>query len=333
MITISDIANTLGVAPSTVSRALSGNSGVSEATRKAVFEKAVQLGYERNLAASSLRSGRVNIVGIIVPRINRAFFSSAISGAEAVLNEAGYYTIICQTQEKLELEISALKAMRSNRVAGVLISHATASTNSDHIRKAISSGTTLVQFDRVFSDLQGPKILNDNFQGAYEGTRHLVEMGYERIGHVAGFMSTEAYVQRLEGYRHALLDMGRPVDEDLIFYDSITKETGYSACKAALERKCDALYCAGDFSAQGAVEAAKEKGLDIPADFGVVGTADEYFTSLMSPPLSSISQYPYEIGKRAAQAFLISKENGTDIGNIVVPMKLQIRESSLRKRP
>jgi len=294
MVTISDIARSLGVSPSTVSRALSGNSGVGESTRNAIRIQAEQLGYERNMAASSLRSGRVSIVGIIVPRINRAFFSDAISGAESVLSQAGFQTIICQTNERSDQEINALRALKSNCVAGVLISHATASLKSDHVTQNLASGTILVQFDRVFSDLSGPKVVNDNCQ--------------------------------------ALLDMGRTVDEDLIIYDSITKETGYNAGSLAIERGCDALYCAGDFAALGAINAAKDKGLAIPDDFGVVGTADEFFTELMAPTLSSVAQYPYEIGRRAAQAFLISKNKGLSIGEIVVPMKLITRESSLRNK-
>jgi len=284
------------------------------------------------MAASSLRSGKSNIVGIIVPRVNRTFFGNVIGGAESVLNQAGYYTIICQTHEIFESEVKALKAMRSNRVAGVLISHAAQSENSDHIKDNLSQGSILVQFDRVFSDLEGPKIINDNFQGAYEATRHLVEMGYNKIGHIAGFMSTEAYVQRLSGYRKALMDMGREVDESVIYYDSILRENGYKAGKSAIAAGCDALYCSGDFAAQGAIEAAKEKGLALPDDFGVVGTADEYFTSLMVPSMSSVAQHPYEIGRRAAQAFLLSVEKKVNIENIVVPMDLIIRESSSKHK-
>ncbi len=331
MVTISEIADLLGVSPSTVSRALSEKSGVSDSMRETIRVKAEQMGYERNMAASGLRSGKMNIVGIIVPRINRAFFSDAISGAESVLNQSGFNTVICQTNERYDLEINALKALKSIRVAGVLISHATSSETGDHIAGNLSPGTKLVQFDRVFGDLDGPKIVNDNFQGAYEGTRHLIEMGYKRIGHVAGFMSTEAYAQRLRGYSQALIDMGRTVDENLIIYDSITKETGYIAGNYAIEHGCDALYCAGDFSALGVSCAAKDHGLEIPEEFGIVGTADEFFTGVSSPTISSIAQYPYEIGRRAAQAFLTSLENESNaIGRIVVPMKLKIRESSQR---
>ena len=297
-----------------------------------MLEAAKKMGYERNEAASSLRSGRAKVVGIVVPRINRAFFSSAISGAESVLNENGYSVIICQTHESTEDEVKALRTLMSYRVAGVLMSHAIVSTDGKHILEILGKDTILVQFDRVFSDLPGPKIVSDNFHGAYEATRHLIEQGYKRIGSIAGYMNTEAYVARLDGYKQALADMGREIDEDIIFYNSIIQEKGYEAGKKALDLGCDAIYSAGDFSALGAVVAAKERGLRIPEDFGIVGTANESFTSLMTPSLSSMAQHPYEMGRRAAQAFLTSLKPGANIGRIVVPMELKARESSDRNR-
>ena len=109
--TITDIAKELDLTPSTVSRALAGSPRVKEKTRIVIEEKAREMGYERNLMASNLRRGVANAVGIIVPRINRQFFSNVISGAESVLNEAGYTVLICQTHEKLEDEKKALSTL------------------------------------------------------------------------------------------------------------------------------------------------------------------------------------------------------------------------------
>src|SRR5574344_1448134 len=120
--TITNIAEALGITPSTVSRALSGSPRVKEDTRLAIEKKAAEMGYERNIVASNLRKGVANLVGIIVPRINRQFFSNVISGAEAVLGEEGYNVIICQTHEKIEDEIKALKTLKSNQVAGFFCS-------------------------------------------------------------------------------------------------------------------------------------------------------------------------------------------------------------------
>ncbi len=318
MTTITEIAAALGINQATVSRALSGSPRVKEETRRAVERKAAELGYERNVVASNLRKGRSDIVGIVVPRIHREFFSNVIGGAEAVLNEAGYNVLICQTHERFDAELKALQTLRNYRVAGVLLSHAIGSADGSHILPALG-GIPLVQFDRVFSELPGSKIVSNNFDGAYLATRHLLDQGFRHIGTLAGYMNSEAYVQRLEGYRQALRDAGMQPGPE--YPDTIVRETGYEACKKALAAGCDALYSAGDFSALGAIDALRENGV---RRFGIVGTANESFTALMSPSVSSLALNPYEMGRQAALAFL----GGAQDGVVVVPMELKIRESS-----
>ena len=324
MVTITEIAAALGVTPSTVSRALSGSPRVKESTRRAVEQKAAELGYERNVVASNLRRGRSDIVGIIVPRINREFFSSVIGGAEAVLNEAGLSVLICQTHERYEDEVRALKTLKNNRVSGVIISHAIGSPDSSHIKEILGDELPLVQFDRVYSDLRGSRIVNNNFEGAYQATAHLVEQGYRNIGTLAGYMNSEAYKLRLEGYYKSLQDAG--LKPQSVFLDTIVPETGREAGIKALEAGCDALYSAGDFSALGAIQALLEKGCRIPEDFGIVGTANESFTALMTPSMSSLALNPRELGIQSARAFL----DGARDGEKVVPMELKIRQSSNR---
>ena len=325
MVTISDIAAALGVTPSTVSRALSGSPRVKEETRLAVERMAAEMGYERNIVASNLRKGRSDIVGIIVPRIHREFFSNVIGGAESLLEEAGYCVLICQTHERFEAEVKALRTLKNNQVAGVLMSHAIGSVDGSHIVDILGDRIPLVQFDRVFSALPGAKVVSDNRDGAYAATRHLIDRGYRRIGTLAGYMNSEAYAARLEGYRAALRDAGLPQEESIVFYDTIVRETGFEAGLKAIGAGCDALYSAGDFSALGAIEAARSKGLRIPEDFGIVGTANETFTSLMTPPMSSLALNPFEMGRQAAQAFLSG-----EVGTVVVPMELKVRASSSR---
>ncbi|MCR5408582.1 MAG: LacI family transcriptional regulator [Bacteroidales bacterium] len=327
MVTITDIAASLGVTPSTVSRALAGSSRVKESTRLAVEKRAAEMGYERNVVASNLRKGRSNMVGIVVPRIHREFFSNVIGGAESVLNQAGYNVIICQTMESLDAEIKALKALRNYRVAAVFLSHAIECKNGSHVREVLGNDLPLVQFDRVFPDLPGAKIVGANCEGAFTATKHLISQGYKRIGTIAGFMTSQAYVERLAGYRLALESAGMTFDPSIVFEDSIVRETGYEACKKALEAGCDALYSTGAFSALGAMDALKEKGIRVPEDFGIVATSNESFTSLMSPSLSTLGQQPFEMGQAAARAFLEGRTNTE-----VIPMELHIRQSSNRNK-
>ena len=322
MTTITDIAKALGITPSTVSRALAGSPRVKEETRREVEEKAREMGYERNVVASNLRKGSSRIVGIVVPRIHREFFSNVIGGAESVLNEAGYNVIICQTMEELDAEVKALKTLRNYRVAGVMLSHAIGAHNGKHV-KEILGDTTLIQFDRVFPDLPGAKIVGANCEGAFTATRHLIEAGYKRIGTIAGYMTSQAYIERLAGYRLALESVGMTFDPGIIYENAIVRESGREAALKAIDAGCDALYCAGDFSALGAIDALKERGIRVPDDFGVVGTANESFTALMSPSLSSLGQHPFDMGQAAARAFLEGRA-----GTEVIPMELHIRQSS-----
>lgn len=326
MTTITDIANALGITPSTVSRALAGNPRVKEETRIAVEKMAKMLGYERNVVAANLRKGQSHIVGIVVPRINREFFSNVIGGAERVLNQAGYNTLICQTLESFEAEIKALRTLKNYRVAGVLLSHAIDAINGKHV-KEILEDTPLVQFDRVFPDLPGAKIVGANCEGAFQATMHLIQTGYKRIGTIAGYMTSQAYVERLAGYRLALESAGIPFDKSIVYENAIVRETGYEAGLKAIEAGCDALYSAGAFSALGATDALKEKGIRVPEDFGVVATSNEGFTSLMSPALSTLNQHPFEMGETAARAFLEGSRETQ-----VIPMELIVRQSSKKQQ-
>lgn len=326
MVTITDIAKALGVTPSTVSRALAGSPRVKEETRRAVEAAAAEMGYEPNVMASNLRRGRSDFVGIIVPRIHREFFSRLIGGAESVLNAAGYSILICQTNERREAEMRALHTLRKNQVAGVLMSHSLETEDPDSIADVLGNRIPLVQFDRVFRSLPGAKVINDNFESAYAATRHLAANGYRRIAHFAGFETCELFTERFRGYRKALEDCGLPYDETIVFRDTIVRETGRTAALEALEKGCDAIYSAGAFSALGALDAFREKGLKVPEEIGIVGTSNETFTGVTSPSLTTLDQHAFEMGQAAAKAFLFGSRATT-----VISMELHIRESSNRK--
>src|SRR5574344_1815154 len=133
-------------------------------------------------------------------------------------------------------------------------------------------------------------------------------------------MNSEAYKERLEGYKKALKDSGMEIDDKIIFYNTIIRETGYESGMKSINEGCDALYSAGDFSALGAIDALKEKGIKVPEEFGIVGTANENFTELMSPSVSSLDLNPYEMGRRAAQSFLVLSKTDLTIDVVTVPM-------------
>lgn len=331
--TISDIAKALNITPSTVSRALAGNPRVSDQTRALVIKKAEELGYERNVLASSLRKGSTDTVGLVVPRINRLFFSDVISGAEAILNPAGFNLIISQSHERRDDERRAVQALLRNQVAGIIISHSLETVDPKAFAQMFEgSDVTLVQFDRTFSGVGDMEVTNDNYTGAHNATKHLIDKGYKRIGHLGGDSSSNVYSERRKGFEDAMAEAGMSIEENLMFDDSITRDKGFYNAAKALERGCDALYCAGDYAALGVIEYARVKGVSIPNELGVVGTANETFADVVTPSLTTLEQNSFEMGSKAAQAFLDIRQ-GRDITDrkISIPMKLMVRDSSQKK--
>lgn len=331
--TIIDIADALGVTPSTVSRALSGNTRVSELTRQRVHEKATELGYQPNVVASSLRKGRSDTIGMLVPRINRNFFSHVISAVEEVLNPAGYNLLICQSHEREVKERQAIQVLFKNRVAGIIMSHSIETVDFEHVLQVTREHVPVVQFDRVNRIIPGPRIVNDNFTGGYLAVKHLIKSGYKKIAHLTGSLSVNVYQERLKGYQYALEEANLIFDRNMVVENAITRETGLEqAMKLISAIRADAFFCAGDFSATGAIQAIINRGLKVPEDIGVVGFANEPFAEIMSPKLTSVEQNPYDIGLRAAKSLIkiISENNSGDGIEEVVPVRLLVRETSVR---
>ncbi len=328
-ITINDLAKELGVTPSTISRALAGNTRVSLKTRELVAQKAKEMGYQQNVIAASLRKGKSDTIGMIVPRINRHFFSNVISGVEEILNPAGYTLVVAQSGENFIKEQKAVDVLLANHVGGIIISFSVQTSSYEHIEGVLNRGIPLVQFDRVNPEIKSSKVLNDNFTGAYLATKHLIKSGYKRIGHLAGTSSLKAYAERYRGYAKALEEMGRNVDSSLVYENSITREAGYNTIiKALKSSKPDAVFCAGDYAALGVLDGLKELKIRVPEGFGVVGFANEPFSELIHPTLTTVEQNAFEMGTRVAIAMIKNIEGKHSEDEEIIPTRLIVRDSS-----
>jgi len=336
-ITIHDIARELDVSASTVSRALQNHPRISVSTREAVQKVAAKYNYQPNVVASSLRKGSSRTVGVIVPRINRNFFSNVIGGMEEELAASGYQLMICQSHEKLESEISAIQTLVNARVDAVMLSISMETSGSEHIRKISDMGIPLFFFDRAAEDVQtGSVVVNDRF-GAYLSVLHLLEQGYRRIMHVAGPDHIGIYRERKQGYLKAMHEAGIDVPADWIMEHALDQEGGDLAFQKGMNmtRKAEAYFCAGDFAALGVLQAARKKGLVIPGELGISGFANEPFTAFLEPSLTTVDQRGAKMGQRVAEMFLGCEENksASDIcEQIVLEPELIIRNSSLLNR-
>ncbi|WP_420399679.1 LacI family DNA-binding transcriptional regulator [Flagellimonas sp.] len=330
--TIYDIANQLNLTAATVSRALNNNPRISKATKKLVLETARELNYEPNKLALALKKGKSNNVGVVVPYINHSFFSTIIRGIEEELHPKGYHVIISQSHEEEDREGQTIKSLLNAQVEGILISVSRSTRNTEHLDEVVQKGIPLVFFDRK-KDISGvSSVIFDDYQGGYQATKHLIELGCSRIGHFSGDRSLEIYQDRYQGYVSALKDHGKEPDQDLVFEISSTAEDGIQAIKSlmALKNPPDAIFSSTDYGALGAITWLKNNSFKIPSDIRVVGFSNEPFTEFMDPPISSMDQSPLEMGRKAAQMFLeqVGQNSKRKEKRIILPPNLIVRESS-----
>lgn len=331
-ITITDLAERLKLSPSTVSRALRNHPDISKETKKRVQKAADLANYQPNLIAQSLQNQRSNNIGVIVPEIRNSFFSTVISGIEDLAYESGYTIMVCQSNDSFEREIINTRALAANRVAGMLVSTSQETTSFDHLKQIISQSVPIVLFDRVVEELAVPKVVVDDFNGAYRAVSHLIKTGRTRIVHLTGSNSLYVGSKRREGYEAALRDHGLPVRDEYIIRGGCHEEDGRRGAMKLLEldELPDGLFAINDPVALGALLYLKDCQVRIPEQIGIVGFSDNPNASLVRPALTTVNQPAYEIGKTAASILLdilsgtMKKQDTT----ITLETKLVVRDST-----
>lgn len=334
-VTIYDISKKLGVSAATISRALNDNPKISLKTRKLVVKTAKEMNYKQNRLAQALQSGKTNNVGVIVPFIDRSFFSSVIKGIEEELTPHGYHVIICQTYENYDYEIEQINALINTQIDCIFMSVAKTTSNTTHLEKAIAEGTPLIFFD-CKKDLPGvSSVTLDDFKAGYLATKQLIDQGCKRIAHISGNLNVEIYKNRHDGYIKALEEGNLDIEPNYIISAKSKIESGASAIQKLwkLKEKPDAIFSASDYTALGAIQELKKMGVNIPEDVCVTGFSNEPFTKYMELPISTINQTPQTMGKIAAQVFLEQINGDIKISvekKVVLTPELIVRKSSTR---
>lgn len=312
--TIKDIAAKLNLHYTTVSRALRDHPDVNEQTRRAVKELAKKMNYQPNYLARSLKRQKSNIIGVIVPEIKHHFFSTVISGIEDVASKAGYVILVAQSNEQMEREILNLNSFISSHVSGILVSISQTTKNSQHFKRFMKQGGKIVFFDRVCEDINVSKVVVDDYDSAFRATEFLINKGYKKIGHLAGSKSLNISQNRYKGYVDAIKKNGRRLNLDLVYWGGLQEENGKQgmARLLKLDERPDAIFAVNDPVAIGAYDVLKQRGLKIPDDMGIIGFSDNPISFFISPPLTTIHQPAFEMGKRAAELLLEQIEQGSN---------------------
>lgn len=331
-VTMKEIAKKLGVSVSTVSRALQDSPELHAETKRKIVEAAKEMNYRPNLLAQSLRISRSKTLGVIVPEITSHFFASCISGIQDLANTRGYNVIICQSNESLALEKANIQTLVSSQVDGLLISLSRETNTFDHLHDLYQREINFVLFDRVEEEIPVSKVTFNDAGGAYQVVKHLLENGSRRIAYVSG--PEELYIskKRKEGYLRALTEFGVEADPILVHITDLTLAGNLQVAKDLLEMdpRPEAVFCMIDPVAVDVLTYWKSKGINIPEDIALAGFTDNPTAAVVEPPLTTVAQPGYEMGKLAV-AHLLDQLDGIaseDPLSIVLETTLVIRKSS-----
>jgi len=335
MITIKDIASHLNISVSTVSRALRNHPDISAETKRKVMDIAKKLDYHPNAIAQSLKRNRSNLIGVIVPQVKHDFFATVMSGIADFAYNAGYAVMIFQSNENYNREVFNVKAVMAQRAAGILVSLSKATDNYDHFLQLIDKDIPIVFFDRCSDEIPVPQVVVDDREGAFCLVNHLIESGYRKIAHIAGPTFLSIASERLKGYRDALQHAGIPYDESLVVFGGLNEEDGLKGYDALVNQcdRVDAIFAVTDPVAYGVFQRLKEHRLHIPEDVALAGFSDSKMASLLDPPLTSVRQPTYEIGREAMRVLhdlIQQKERQYQLNKHVLKTELVVRESTIK---
>lgn len=332
-LTLKDIAIALGISISTVSRALKEHPDIAQETIDRVKEFAQDHHYVPNFQAVNFRKSRTFNIGLIVPELVHHFFANVISGAIAVANKHGYNVMVSQSNDKLADEIMVSRAMLNSSVDGLLISISNETIEGAHIQEFIDDGKPVVQFDKITDLLNTPKVIVDDFDGAYEAVKHLIDQGFKKIAHLRGRELVKNASERCQGYLKALEDHNMESQSYWIKGCSqISEQEGYDFTKELMEgtNPPDAFFCITDLVALGVIRCLKQAGYQIPKSVGVMGFSNWQLAEVVSPSLSSVDQHGYQMGEMATEILLemIQKHSLENQKTYELKTKLVIREST-----
>lgn len=329
-ITIREVAASVGVNPSTVSRALNPEtrSLITPQVVKKVEKAAQKLGYYPNKMAAALKKNKSLTVGVLIPDLVNPLFPPIIRGLQDTLDAAGYTVITASSDNNPDYEQTAFRKLRERAVDGFVM--ATAHLEDPLIDECIKDKLPLVLINRTVTKPGVSAVINDDRAGIRAAVEHLLELGHKKIAHIAGPQDTSTGLMR---YTEFLSDMREHdlADNLVEIAKAFTVEEGRKACEKFLntKNKFSAIIAGNDLIALGCIDALKEKGLTCPQDVSVIGFNNMPMLDRMTPALTSIAVPHYEFGVRAAE-ILLDKIQRPDRESVVVQLspKLVVRDST-----
>jgi LacI family transcriptional regulator len=328
---IKDVAKEAGVSIATVSRVLNDVDVVNEETKKKVQDAIKKLGYRPNIVARSLKTQRTKTVGILIPDISSQLYPEIVRGTEDVANIYDYNIILCNSDSDLEKEKEYLRVLKEKMVDGLLYMSSSLEPEIVDLIKELEIATVLVE--TTDKEKTFPSVSIDNREAAYDAVSYLFNKGNKKIAYIGVHKdAVNAAAARYFGYEDALKEKGIAIDENLVYFGEVKAKEGYEGIKKILEQTdIDAVFCASDELAMGAINGLRDKGIAVPEKVDVIGFDDIYTASLFYPRLTTIAQPMYDMGS-VGMRMLIKAINKKELEekNYILPYELVERDSTKR---
>jgi LacI family transcriptional regulator len=334
---IKDIALELGVSISTVSKALKDSKEISTDTKERIKAFASFHNYKPNSLALKLRSQKTLTIGVIIPEIVHHFFSTVLRGIDEYANNKGYNVMVCLSNTSYEKEVLSVETLLDGSVDGMLLSLSTGTQlkgDYSHLEKLINDKFPLVLFDSIVDNFDCDKVTIDDELGALKATEYLIEIGCKKIALITNPNFVRIGVLRTKGYIKAIEKHGFKLDKKLIIeIDEWQDEREQIESLFEDEKNYpDAILAVnGEIYASTAMQVAKRKGLKVPEDISIIAFTDGLISQHTSPPLTTLVQHGYEMGKQAVELLINrieSEETEMEFHKKVISTKLKIREST-----
>lgn len=324
-----DIADQVGVSVNSVSKALRNKSEISPATREEIVRVAKELGYA--IGPGQRQRAETGIIGLITTDSANPYFGLVIRGVQTAIRSAGYTMMLFNTDEDYVQERIAVELLVDYNVEGIILTPS--QLKDDDIAFLESKNVPFVLLGRHFRGHSVPSVVSDDVQGAYDAVSHLVRLGHRRILFLNGPIYISSARERLDGYLQAHRDLGVEIDETLVRQCAPDTRSAYNELNSAMLEDLDfsAIFSFNDIMMLGVVRLLRERAIEIPSHYSLVGFDDIDFSSLLTPALTTVAVDRHALGAQSAELLIKLIRGSTIISHQrVIPTSLVVRSTTQR---
>lgn len=326
--TIKDVAQKANVSIATVSRVLNNLTGYSDKTKQKVNQAIKELGYQPNAIARGLINKRTQTIGVMFPKVSSAFSSDLLHGIDEFAHDSNYSVVVCNTDNDGKRTMKYLQLLREKQVDGIIFSSEVLSKEYYEVLENMKIPVVLVSSQTDFAKV--PYVKVDDYQAVYDAIQFLISKGHRKIAMISGTKGDPlAGTPRVQGYRKALEANGIAFDSSRLVYGDFSFESGSRAMEAILRKagEATAVFAASDEMAIGALSAALKHGLNVPEDISIMGYDDLKPAQMVTPPLTTVRQPLYEMGKIASEKLIRMIETGEIAANKIIAHSIVERQT------